>query len=253
MQQANLNSLWPSWKNSLNEAAARGLRILYSPEPKTLSEWADEHFYLSPESSSTAGEWETIPYQKGIMDCMSNDDIKKITWRKSARTGYTKIIVAAICYFSEHKRRGQVIFQPTNGDAEEFTKDELDPAFRDVDCMSEIFPEHEKKSKKNTLAKKMMKGSTLDIRGGESPGNYRRLTKDIVYYDELSGFPHNVGGSTKGDGGATDLGDIRLTSSSFPKSVRGSTPKLSRTCLISASLDEADIVLNYCVPCPHCN
>jgi phage terminase large subunit GpA-like protein len=37
-------------------------RASWRPPPKlSLSEWADEHFYLSPESSAQSGRWSTLP------------------------------------------------------------------------------------------------------------------------------------------------------------------------------------------------
>lgn len=249
MQPVNLNSHGINCRESIDQAVRRGLHTLYKPEPQTLSIWADQNFYLSPESSAVEGPWETLPPQKGIMDCISNDDIRVVSWRKSARTGYTKIIVAAICYFAEHRKRNIVVFQPTDTDAEEFVKDEINPAIRDVDVVRDIFPSFDKKSKDNTLSKKVFNGSTLDIRGGESPRNYRRLTKDVAIYDELSSFTRDAGG----EGKPTDLGDVRITTSSFPKSVRGSTPKTEGTCQITDSLNEADMVLEFHVPCPHCD
>ena len=75
------------------------------------------------------------------MCCISNDDIYEIDWRKSARTGYTKIITAAMAYNAKHKRRNQVMWQPTDDDRDEFVKTELEPMLRDVKCMQEVFPE----------------------------------------------------------------------------------------------------------------
>ncbi|WP_082628082.1 phage terminase large subunit family protein [Pseudohongiella spirulinae] len=249
MQQVKSSYPGINCRDSIDRAIRHGLKPLYKPEPLTLSAWADENFYLSPESSAVEGPWETLPPQKGIMDCISNDDIEVITWRKSARTGYTKIIVAAMCYFAEHRKRNIVVFQPTDSDAEEFVKDEINPAIRDVDVVRDIFPSYDKKSKDNTLSKKVFVGSTLDIRGGESPRNYRRLTKDVAMYDELSGFTRDVGG----EGKPTDLGDVRITTSSFPKSIRGSTPKIEGSCQITDSLNEADVVFEFQVPCPRCD
>lgn len=248
MPQVKPNFHGTNCQESIDRAVRRGLSPLYKPEPLTLSAWADKNFYLSPESSAVEGPWETLPPQKGIMDIISNDDVEVVTWRKSARTGYTKIIVAAMCYFAEHRKRNIVVFQPTDSDAEEFVKDEINPAIRDVDVVRDIFPSFDKKSKDNTLSKKVFLGSTLDIRGGESPRNYRRLTKDVAMYDELSGFTRDVGG----EGKPTDLGDVRITTSSFPKSIRGSTPKIEGSCQITDSLQEADMVFDFHVPCLHC-
>lgn len=232
-------------KTSINN----GLSGLTVPEPVKLSEWADENFYLSAESSSVTGAWETLPYQKAIMNCISNDDIRTITWEKSARVGYTKIIVAAMGYFAEHKRRNQVIYQPTDDDAENFVKDEIDTAIRDVPILRNVMKtDPEKRSKDNTLSKKVFVGSTLDIRGGKSPRNYRRLTKDVVYYDELDGFDVDI----SGEGSPIKLGDKRTQTSSFPKSIRGSTPKIRGSSQIDASLKTAGLIFRRGLPCPSC-
>ena len=41
------------------------------PEKLSLSDWADKYAYLSLESSSEAGRWRTLPYQKAIMDAVT--------------------------------------------------------------------------------------------------------------------------------------------------------------------------------------
>jgi hypothetical protein len=69
------------------------------------------------------------------MSCISNDDIYEVDWQKSARTGYTKIVLAAQGYFAEHKRRNQAVWQPTDDDATAYVKTELDPMLRDVVAM----------------------------------------------------------------------------------------------------------------------
>ena len=53
------------------------------PKKLTLSEWADQYAYLSVESSAEGGRWRTLPYQKGIMDAVTNPDIEQITVMKS--------------------------------------------------------------------------------------------------------------------------------------------------------------------------
>ena len=118
-------------RREIERAVRRGLKPLETAEPLRLDQWARSHFYLSAESSYIEGEWHPLPFQPGIMACISNDDVRSVTVMKSARVGYTKIIVASIGYFAEHKRRNQVLFLPVDKDAEDFTKDEIDPMLRD--------------------------------------------------------------------------------------------------------------------------
>lgn len=231
-------------------AIRRGISTVRIPAPLTLSQWADEHFYLSSESSAIEGPWETLPFQRDVMDCISNDDIRIIDWLKCARIGYTKILMAAAGYFVEHKKRSGAIYQPTDSDANEFSKSEVDPMIRDVPVMSAALDgDSEKRGRKNTLELKQFLGALLYIRGGATPRSYRRLTIDWVAYDELEGFDRDVGE----EGDPVTLGDARITNSPFPKSIRGSTPRLKHDSLIAGEAERARHFFRYLIPCPECD
>lgn len=182
------------------------------------------------------------------MDCMSNDDIRSVALKKSARVGYTKMIVAAIGYFAEHRKRNQCVWQPVDEDADDFVKDEIDPMLRDCEAVQKVFPYYNQRCKQNTLSKKCFRGSTLDIRGGKSPKNYRRMTKAVVILDELSAFDPNIGK----EGSPRVLARMRLQGAAYPKEISGSTPKIAGSCQITLACDEADAKLVFKVPCPHC-
>ncbi|MDL7099726.1 terminase, partial [Escherichia coli] len=47
-----------------------GLRALFRPEPQTAVEWADANYYLPKESAYQEGRWETLPFQRAIMNAM---------------------------------------------------------------------------------------------------------------------------------------------------------------------------------------
>ncbi len=176
----------------INKSIEAALRLLRKPEPLRLSEWASKHFYLSAESSYVEGKFDPYPFQTPIMDAISNDDIREVWLMKSARVGYTKIILASMLYHAHHKRRNQGAWQPVDADADEFVKTELDPVLRDVDCMQEIFPWRGLQHKNNTMRQKVFMGSTLHLRGGRAAKNYRRLSLDVGYFDELDAFDQDI-------------------------------------------------------------
>ena len=68
------------------------------PKKLTLSEWADENAFLSAESSAEGGRWRTLPYQKGMMDAITDPAVEQVTVMKSARVGYSKILNHVIGY-----------------------------------------------------------------------------------------------------------------------------------------------------------
>lgn len=235
---------------NIEKAIKDGLSIFRIEEPLTGSEWADRHFYLSEESSSISGPWESLPYQVAILDWLGDDDIEVLDFLKSARVGYTKMLCADVGYKIEHKKRKIVIYQPTDTDAKDFVKDEIDPMLRDVKVLGDLLRgDPDKKSPHNKADRKsFLNGSILHIRGGKTGTNFRRITVDQVCYDELGGFDHNV----DNEGSPLILGDMRLETSSFPKSIRGTTPKLKQFSLIEESIANADMVFNRYLPCPEC-
>ncbi len=101
-------STLPPWMNDLRKAVDLGLQGLYKSPPMTAVEWAedpDDGFYMSAESSYNEGKWKTAPFQVAILNAMGNDLIRVVNFVKSARIGYTKMLMANIGYKIQHKRR----------------------------------------------------------------------------------------------------------------------------------------------------
>ena len=214
----------------------------------SLDEWACAHFYLSAESSYVEQRWTPWTFQRAIMACISNDDIYEVDLKKSARVGYTKIILAAQAYCAEHKRRNQAVWQPTDDDAVAYVKTELDPMLRDIPTMRGVFPAYLARHKDNTLDQKKFIGSMLHIKGGKAAKNYRRISIDIAFLDELDAFDNDV----EKEGDPFTLAAKRVEGATFPKIVCGSTPKLKGLSLIDGRFAQADERFSFQVPCPHC-
>ncbi len=79
--------------NRLRHFVRSGLRSLFGPEPQTAVEWADANYYLPKESAYQEGRWETLPFQRAIMNAMGSDYIREVNVVKSARVGYSKMLL----------------------------------------------------------------------------------------------------------------------------------------------------------------
>ncbi|HAY0251946.1 TPA: phage terminase large subunit family protein, partial [Escherichia coli] len=230
-------------------AIATGLLSLNIPVPLTTVQWADQHYYLPKESSYTPGKWETLPFQVAIMNSMGNDRIRTINLIKSARVGYTKMLLGVEAYFIEHKSRNSLLFQPTDSAAEDFMKSHVEPTIRDVPALLELAPWFGRKHRDNTLTlKRFSSGVGFWCLGGAAAKNYREKSVDVVCYDELSSFEPDV----EKEGSPTLLGDKRIEGSVWPKSIRGSTPKIKGSCQIEKAANESAHFMRFYVPCPHC-
>ncbi|MCJ8304835.1 terminase gpA endonuclease subunit [Shewanella sp.] len=234
---------------NLKAAVATGLRSFYRPPILTCSEYADQHFYMSSESSYTEGRWESLPFQVGILNAMGNDQIITLNLMKSARVGYTKMLMANSAYKVEHKKRNVLIYQPRDTQAKTFMKKHVETAIRDIPVWRKLAPWLGRKHKDSTLEDKIFtNGKTLMVRGGTAAANYREISTDDVIYDELAGFDESI----EHEGNATSLGDTRVELSMFPKSIRGSTPKVLGTCQIEKACSESPHFFKFNLPCPHC-
>jgi len=71
------------------------VRKSWSPPPElTVSDWADRYRRLSSEASAEPGAWRTdrAPYQRGIMDAISDPLIREVWVMKSAQVGWTELL-----------------------------------------------------------------------------------------------------------------------------------------------------------------
>lgn len=236
------------WKHRANNAIARALGVLKALPTMRGSQWAAENFYLSAESSYTEGKWQAYPYQNFILDVFCHDDVEEVSLKKAARTGYTKMLMATLAFFTCYRRRNQAIWQPTDSDAQEFVETEYNPMLRDVKPIKDIFPALEKKHQHNTNSYKKFLGCVAYIKGGSSARNYRRISVDVAILDEVDGFDKDI----NQEGSPSKLAKKRTEGATFPKLIRGSTPKLKYLSEIDAAIQEADAVFSYNVPCPHC-
>ncbi|MDV1934832.1 phage terminase large subunit family protein, partial [Escherichia coli] len=168
---------------------------------------------------------------------------------KSARVGYSKMLLGVYAYFIEHKQRNTLIWLPTDGDAENFMKTHVEPTIRDIPSLLALAPWYGKKHRDNTLTmKRFSNGRGFWCLGGKAAKNYREKSVDVAGYDELAAFDEDI----EQEGSPTFLGDKRIEGSVWPKSIRGSTPKVRGTCQIERAASESLHFMRFHVACPHC-
>jgi phage terminase large subunit GpA-like protein len=224
------------------------LRSFWQPPPRlSLSEWADRYFYLSAESSAEAGRWRTLPYQKGIMDSITDPLVERVTIKKSARVGYTKIIGAMCGYYIHQDPCPIMIVQPTLDDARDYSKEEIAPMVRDVPVLAALVSESKAKDDENTILKKLFPGGSLSLVGANSPRGFRRVSRRVVGFDEVDGYPASAGP----EGDQIKLGIKRTEYYHNRKIIAGSTPTDTVRTRIDPMFESGD-QRRYHVPCPHC-
>ena len=233
---------------SLTELEKSAYSAFKPPKKLSLSEWADEYAYLSAESSAEGGRWHTLPYQKAIMDAITDPKIEQVTVMKSARVGYSKILNHIIAYHIHQDPCGIMVVQPTIEDAAGYSKEEIAPMIRDTKVLTNLVSDAKTRDSNNTILQKQFPGGVLSLVGANSARGFRRVSRRIVLFDETDGYPASAG--TEGD--QIKLGIARTQYFWNRKIVAGSTPTIKDFSRIERLFEQSD-QRRYYVPCPHCN
>jgi phage terminase large subunit GpA-like protein len=233
----------------LGERLAIDVWGYWRPPPLlNLDEWADEHGVLSAESSAEGGRWTTLAYQRGIMRAITDPSVEFVTCMKSARVGWTKIINHAVGYHMHQDPCPIAVVQPTLEDAEGYSKDEIAPMLRDTPALAGLVADPRSRDSGNTLLLKSFPGGVLQLIGANSPRGFRRVTRRVMIFDELDGYPQSAGA----EGDQYKLGVMRTLTFHNRKILAGSTPTLEITSRIARLFEKSDQRYYY-VPCPECD
>lgn len=236
---------------SIAAVVARAFRAWKPPPKLTLSQWADQHYYLSAVSSAHVGRWKTIGYQRGIMDALTDPAIAEVYVMKSARVGWTKILNAYVGFSIQHDPSSVLIVQPTIGDAEDYSKEELDPMFEDCPALAPIAFQkevEEDKKKSNTMTHmRFTGGAIVSLVGAVSARGFRRVSRKRILMDEVDAYEVSAGK----EGDPVKLAMKRSNAFHDGKGCAGSTPTTKGASRIEALFESGD-QRRYFVPCPHC-
>lgn len=217
------------------------------PDPMDLSEWADANAYIPAESNAEPGRWRTLPYQRGILDAMTDPKIEMVSIMKSARVGYTSMIGHLIGYHIAHDPCPIMLVQPTIDMAEDYSKEDFDGMVRNTPCLAGLVSDEAGRKRKSTLAYKKFPGGSLRFIGSNSPTGFRKVTTRILVFDEADAYPVEAGA----EGDPISLGIKRTETFWNRHIVAGSTPTTDALSRIQIMFESGD-QRRYHVPCPLC-
>lgn len=225
------------------------LKVLLPPPKLTISEWADKYRKLSTETSAEAGQWRTdrAPYQKEIMDSISNAETEKVVIMASAQVGKTEILLNTIGYYAAYNPAPILYLTPTKELAEAISKDRLEPMIRDVKELRSKFYDSKAKDKDNTILHKKFIGGHITLVGTNAPSGLASRPIRIVLADEIDRFPI----SAKQEGDPLALAIKRTTTFWNRKIVEVSTPTIKDASRIEREYNLSSME-EYYLKCPEC-
>jgi phage terminase large subunit GpA-like protein len=222
---------------------------LQPPPDMMLSQWADRYRKLSKESSAEPGQWHTdkAPYQRPIMDAITNNRIQKVVIMSAAQLGKTDaFILNTIGYYIHHDPSPMLVMQPTLSMAEAFSKDRLSPMIRDTPVLSKRVNEKSRDSG-NTIMQKKFAGGHITLVGANSPASIASRPIRIVLADEIDRFPATAGN----EGDPLLLMEARTNTFWNKKKISMSTPTIEGLSRIEVEYENSTQG-EWNMPCPQC-
>jgi phage terminase large subunit GpA-like protein len=235
------------FKEGINQLTAQILQ----PKPKLNgSEWANTHFYLSPENSAEAGKyrWERMPWQKEMLDVACGDEYKDVVFMTSARVGKTVTMLATTAYYMHQSPSPILWLLPTETIAKQFSNNDIDPMLRDTPVIRGLVNEKFTREGGNTTLSKRYAGGTITFVGGQNSSGLHGKTIRVLFADEIDRYPESAGK----DGDVLDLASIRTTTFQHKaKRIYASTPTITDFSPVEKKFKESD-QRHFYVPCPSC-
>jgi phage terminase large subunit GpA-like protein len=225
------------------------LRVWEPPPDLTVSQWADRFRRLSSESSAEPGQWRTerAPYQRGIMDAVSDPSVETVVIMSSAQVGKTEVLQNVVGYHVHQDPAPILVVMPTLEMAEAYSKDRLAPMVRDTASLSKLIADPRSRDSGNTLLHKRFPGGHITLAGSNSPASLASRPVRLVLCDEVDRYPFSAGA----EGDPVNLARKRATTFWNRKFLLTSTPTIRGASRIEAAYLASD-QRRYHVPCPHC-
>lgn len=221
------------------------------PPPRlNLVEWADEYRFLSPEASSEPGKWHTsrVEVARGMMLAVSDPNVHEITVMCCTQLAKTELILNIIGYFVHQDPAPMLVIQPTEHIAEAFSKDRVDPMFRDSPALRDRLGDKKSRSGNNTILHKQFPGGHLTMVGANAPGNLAMRPVRVVLCDEVDKYPTSAGG----EGDPIKLASERSATFWNYLIIKTCSPTIEGRSRIALEYEASDKRV-YEVPCPHCD
>lgn len=217
------------------EAALRRAFAHFRPPPKQdLATFMESHMRIPAGASAMPGRIRLHPHQRGIADAMSDPAIERVTVQKSARVGYSTLLVGLVGSHVANEPAPVLAVLPTESDARSFVVDQIEPVFEATPILRGKLGAGSDEAGRNTLVHRRYPGGSIKVKAAKAPRNLRADTARILIIDEADAM------ETTAEGSPIKLAEMRTLTFSDRKIIMGSTPVFEETSHVIRAYAESD-------------
>lgn len=236
-------------ENKTERLAQRIFKHFAPPEDLTVSQWAEKHRRLSPETSAEAGPWRNrrTPYLVDVMDAFTDPSVKHITMVSSSQVGKSELELNIIGYIIDQDPGSVLYIHPTIEEAKKFSTTRIAPMIRSNRRLSSKVADIKSRDSKNTTLQKSFPGGFITMVGSQAAAGLAATPCRYVIGDERDRWALSAG--TEGD--PWDLAVARTTTYYNAKMVDVSTPTIKGASAIEKTYKDGTME-HWCHLCPDC-
>ncbi|NLS02311.1 terminase [Rhizobium sp. P32RR-XVIII] len=233
-------------------ASALGAAIM-PPEQVGAVEYARQNMVV-PDGPRAGQLWDdslTPHIREPLAMTMLESGVNEIAVRKSAQTGFTTLLMAAVCHTIAQDPCRMMVVQPTTGALSEFNREKLSVMIQGSPSLRKLVRDQTSRSGEGSTAQsKRFSGGSLKLAIANSAADLRSSTIRKAFLDEIDEYPDDL------DGQGDPLGMVAARQVSFLMSgdwlrVYISTPTVKG----SSKIDEKFLAGDqryWRMPCPGC-
>ena len=175
---------------TLTELRRDVLEMLRPPSRETVSEWAERNLRI-PDGNPEAGPYRTdrAPYQKEIMDSMTQTGVHDIALMTAAQIGKTLILTAFAGRMIDLDPGPTLLVFPAEDDVDQFAKERLWPTIRQTPVLNKkVYG-----GQKSGIRFVNFRAGFISTTGAMSPGGLKSRPVQNLLCDEVDGYPASAG------------------------------------------------------------
>lgn len=240
-------SIFSNLENVVDVIRRSTIYLLPPPELKP-SEWAEKNIVI-PIGNAIPGRisFDNAPYQRGMMDAIKEDGVRRISYMTGAQLGKTTIQQCITAYFIAYDPKSQIFVQPTQGDVQTFLETKLRPMIEANPSISSKMAKPRSRDGVNNSRMISYIGGWLLFSWAGSPKTLRGRSAPVTHADEIDGM------ETTAEGDPVELLSQRAaTFGDQALRTESSTPTIAGASRVENAFKQGDM-RRYYVPCPYCD